>query len=208
MSSETVLARAAHALKEADLAQRRGKVSDLIGLIIEASGLEVEIGEVCLVGNERRRDPVATEVVGFRGGRTLLMPLGELHGIGPGTLVNSTGAPFRVAVGESLLGRVIDGLGNPLDERPRARGRFLALDHCRPSGRAEPASDPRSSRPRCARTRRADPMRARPAPGHLRRIRRREIVAARHDRPLDDGRGQRDRPCRRARARGEGIHRA
>ena len=43
------------------------------------------------------------------------MPLGELHGIGPGTMVQPTGSPFRVAVGQPLLGRVIDGLGNPLD---------------------------------------------------------------------------------------------
>ena len=112
----TRVARAARAIKEADLAHRRGRVSDLIGLIIEATGLEVEIGEVCMVGDGRGRPLVATEVVGFRGGRTLLMPLGELHGIGPGTLVNPTGEPFRVAVGASLLGRVIDGLGAPLDE--------------------------------------------------------------------------------------------
>src|SRR5437763_17004533 len=111
----TALARAIRALKDADLAPRRGRVSDLIGLIIEATGLEVEIGEVCMVGEGRDRPLVATEVVGFRSGRTLLMPLGELHGIGPGTYVNPTGAPFRVAVGEPLLGRVIDGLGNPLD---------------------------------------------------------------------------------------------
>ena len=92
-----------------------GRVRDLIGLIIEATGLQVEIGEVCMVGDGRDRAPVATEVVGFRGGRTLLMPLGELHGIGPGTTVHPTGGPFRVAVGEPLLGRVIDGLGKPLD---------------------------------------------------------------------------------------------
>ena len=116
------LARAGRALKEADLAPRRGRVSDLIGLIIEATGLEVEIGEVCMVGEGRDRPLVATEVVGFRSGRTLLMPLGELHGIGPGTCVQPTGGPFRVAVGESLLGRVIDGLGAPLDGRPAPEG--------------------------------------------------------------------------------------
>jgi flagellum-specific ATP synthase len=109
------LARVADALQASDLARRRGRVSDLIGLIIEATGVQVEIGEVCLVGEGRDRPPVATEVVGFRGGRTLLMPLGELHGIGPGTTVHPTGSPFRVAVGEPLLGRVIDGLGAPLD---------------------------------------------------------------------------------------------
>ncbi len=72
---------------------------------------------MCLVGEGRGRPPVATEVVGFRDGRTLLMPLGELHGIGPGTPVHPTGAPFLVASGEALLGRVIDGLGAPLDGR-------------------------------------------------------------------------------------------
>ena len=113
--SGTALRRAISVLKESDLASRRGRVSDLIGLIIEATGLEVEIGEVCMVGEGRDRPLVATEVVGFRSGRTLLMPLGELHGIGPGTSVRPTGSPFRVAVGEALLGRVIDGLGTPLD---------------------------------------------------------------------------------------------
>jgi flagellum-specific ATP synthase len=110
------LAGAAAALDTADLARRHGLVSNLIGLIIEATGLQSEVGEVCLVDTGRAGPPVSAEVVGFRDGRTLLMPLGELHGIGPGTRVQGTGAPFRVSVGPSLLGRVIDGLGAPLDE--------------------------------------------------------------------------------------------
>jgi flagellum-specific ATP synthase len=110
-----LLARAAQALREADLARRHGFVSNLIGLIIEATGLQAEVGEVCLVGTDRNRAAVSAEVVGFREGRTLLMPLGELHGIGPGTRVLATGAPFRIAVGDGLLGRVLDGLGIPED---------------------------------------------------------------------------------------------
>ena len=106
-----LLGRAAEAIREADLARRHGFVSNLIGLIIEATGLQAEVGEVCLVGTDRNRAAVAAEVVGFRDGRTLLMPLGELHGIGPGTRVLATGAPFRIAVGNALLGQVIDGLG-------------------------------------------------------------------------------------------------
>src|SRR5579863_4886705 len=109
------LLRAAHAIRSGDLARRRGRVGDLIGLIIEATGIEAEVGELCMVGDGRREPPVPTEVVGFRGGRTLLMPLGELGGIGPGTPVVPTGSPFRVGVGEALRGRVIDGLGRPLD---------------------------------------------------------------------------------------------
>ena len=110
------LDRAHTALRGADLARRHGRVSNLIGLIVEATGLQAEIGEVCTIGAGRNRPAVAAEVVGFRDGRTLLMGLGELHGIGPGTRVLATGAPFRVDVGEQLLGRVLDGLGRPLDE--------------------------------------------------------------------------------------------
>jgi flagellum-specific ATP synthase len=118
----TRLARAAQAIRDADLARRHGFVSNLIGLIIEATGLQAEVGEVCLVGTDRHRAAVSAEVVGFRDGRTLLMPLGELHGIGPGTRVLATGAPFRIAVGDGLLGRVVDGLGIPDDGRPAAGG--------------------------------------------------------------------------------------
>jgi flagellum-specific ATP synthase len=112
----TPLASAAEALRAGDLAQRHGFVSNLIGLIVEVTGLEAEVGEVCLIAAARGAPPVSAEVVGFRDGRTLLMPLGEMHGIGPGTRVLATGAPFRIDVGPSLLGRVIDGLGAPLDE--------------------------------------------------------------------------------------------
>jgi flagellum-specific ATP synthase len=112
-----LLAQAGEAIREADLARRHGFVTNLIGLIIEATGLQAEVGEVCLVGTDRNREAVSAEVVGFRDGRTLLMPLGELHGIGPGTRVLASGAPFRITVGESLLGRIVDGLGIPEDAR-------------------------------------------------------------------------------------------
>jgi flagellum-specific ATP synthase len=121
-----LLRRASEAVREADLARRHGRVSNLIGLIIETTGLQAEVGEVCLVGAERNRSggrgSVPAEVVGFREGRTLLMPLGELQGIGPGTKVVATGAPFRIAVGEDLLGRVLDGLGVPQDTGPASHG--------------------------------------------------------------------------------------
>jgi flagellum-specific ATP synthase len=118
--SDGPFARAAHALADSDLARRDGRVNDLIGLIIEATGLQVEVGEVCHIENGRNRDPVVCEVVGFRRGRTLLMPLGDLQGIAPGTSVRTSGTPLRVAVGNELLGRVLDGLGNPIDGIPAA----------------------------------------------------------------------------------------
>ncbi len=113
-----LLAAAAQVLRDADLARRHGLVSNLIGLVIEVSGLQAEIGELCLVGAGRGGGQLSAEVVGFRDGRTLLMGLGELHGIGPGTRVLATGTPFRVPVGDGLLGRVIDGLGAPQDGGP------------------------------------------------------------------------------------------
>jgi flagellum-specific ATP synthase len=102
-------------LRESDLGRRNGRVVDVIGLVVEATGLRAEVGELCHIHAGRTRDPVPAEVVGFRSGRTLLMPLGELGGVGPGTTVSGSGHPFRVPVGDELLGRVLDGLGAPLD---------------------------------------------------------------------------------------------
>ncbi len=115
MSAVPVLTEAFRALHDADLCAAHGRVTNLIGLVIEASGLRAEVGEVCTIQAGRRRMLVPAEVVGFRDGRTLLMPLGEMHGIGPGNTVVATERPFLVPVGEQLLGRVLDGLGNPID---------------------------------------------------------------------------------------------
>jgi flagellum-specific ATP synthase len=103
------------AVHRADLHVRHGRVSNLIGLIIEATGVEAEVGELCYVDTGRHSAPVPAEVVGFRDSRTLLMPLGEMHGIGPGNAVTASGEQFRVPVGDELLGRVVDALGAPMD---------------------------------------------------------------------------------------------
>src|SRR4051812_5563602 len=92
-----------------------GPVLNLMGLIIEATGVEAEVGEMCMVETGRHSEPVPAEVVGFRESRTLLMPLGEMHGIGPGNAVTASGSQLRVPVGEELLGRVVDALGRPMD---------------------------------------------------------------------------------------------
>lgn len=99
---------------------RCGRVVQIIGLGIEADGPDARIGEVLTVAS-RHRDPLLTEVVGFRQGRVLLMPLGDMSGIGPGALVTSTGSAFEVPVGDELLGRVLDGLGRPIDDGPTIR---------------------------------------------------------------------------------------
>lgn len=106
---------AAAALRGADLHRRHGRVRDLIGLIVEATGLEAEVGEVCSIDTGRGRSEVPAEVVGFRDGRTLLMALGEATGIGPGARVTAAGHALRVDVSDDLLGRTLDGLGRPID---------------------------------------------------------------------------------------------
>ncbi|MFT4034773.1 MAG: FliI/YscN family ATPase [Patulibacter sp.] len=98
-----------------DLQQVRGRVADVIGLIVEATGLSAEVGEVCELETGRHAAPVPAEVVGFRSGRTLLMPLAELHGIAPGNAVTPTGRHLEVRVSDDLLGMVVDGLGRPID---------------------------------------------------------------------------------------------
>jgi flagellum-specific ATP synthase len=109
------LDKAATALRDADLQRRHGRVCDLIGLIVEATGLEAEVGEVCSIETGRGRSVVPAEVVGFRAGRTLLMALGDATGIGPGARVTASGRPFAVDVSDALLGRSLDGLGRPID---------------------------------------------------------------------------------------------
>jgi flagellum-specific ATP synthase len=115
MTGESSLHSCFDAVQRADLHARHGRVSNLIGLIIEATGVEAEVGELCHVDTGRHSRPVPAEVVGFRDSRTLLMPLGEMHGIGPGTAVTATGEQLRVPAGDALLGRVVDALGQPID---------------------------------------------------------------------------------------------
>jgi flagellum-specific ATP synthase len=92
-----------------------GRVQRVRGLVIEAQGPQVTIGELCRVSADRR--PCLAEVVGFSGHVTLLMALEDIHGLGPGAEVRSLGRPLSVGVSPALLGRVINGLGEPLDGR-------------------------------------------------------------------------------------------
>ncbi|HHX74339.1 MAG TPA: flagellar protein export ATPase FliI [Firmicutes bacterium] len=95
-----------------------GRVAQVVGLTIEVRGLRSFIGEVCLIEVSPQAGPVAAEVVGFKNGSALMMPLGNLQGIHPGCAVHPTGKAFAVKVGPFLLGRVVDGLGQPLDGSP------------------------------------------------------------------------------------------
>lgn len=91
-----------------------GRVAEVVGLVIESNGPNSRIGDLCLIHTEHE-GVVRAEVVGFRGDRVLLMPLGELAGVRAGNIVEATGHCLRVPVGPELLGRVLDGLGDPMD---------------------------------------------------------------------------------------------
>lgn len=94
----------------------KGRVTELQGLVVKASIPGVRVGELCYIYPFHRNTPIKAEVVSFKDKEVLLMPLGELEGIGPGNEVIPTGNCLMVRVGEGLLGRVLDGLGDPMDE--------------------------------------------------------------------------------------------
>jgi len=94
-----------------------GKVSEIIGLVVEGQVPAVSIGEVCGILPNGRDKFLNAEVVGFKQGKVMLMPLESLQGLGPGCKIMSLGKKASVRVGKGLLGRVIDGLGNPIDSQ-------------------------------------------------------------------------------------------
>lgn len=101
------------AISAADPISRWGKVTRVIGTLLESQGPVARLGELCIIGE----DKLEAEVVGFRSQQLLLSPLGDLSGIAPGAIVKATGKQLTIGVGPKLLGRVIDGLGRPLDDK-------------------------------------------------------------------------------------------
>ncbi|CAJ1002433.1 flagellum-specific ATP synthase [Brevibacillus aydinogluensis] len=101
------------ALEGIDPVRVNGKVTQVVGLTIESQGPEVKLGEICQIFPQSG-EPIIAEVVGFRDNKVLLMPLGELTSIGPGSDVVATGSALSVKVGPEILGKVLDGLGRPL----------------------------------------------------------------------------------------------
>ncbi|HEY3375606.1 MAG TPA: flagellar protein export ATPase FliI [Candidatus Aquicultor sp.] len=96
--------------------KQNGKVTQVVGLVIESQGPAAQVGELCHIQIARNVPPVAAEVVGFKENRVLLMPLGEMSGIKPGSEIIASGKSLSIGVGETLLGRVLDGLGHPMDD--------------------------------------------------------------------------------------------
>ena len=105
-----------HQTLEAESSIRaNGKVTKVVGLVTEAHGPASRLGGICDIYPKGDMPKVRAEVLGFRDNRVLLMPLEEIRGIGPGSRVVAKGEKALIGVGDSLLGRVINGLGNPID---------------------------------------------------------------------------------------------
>jgi len=100
-------------LEDIQLASVNGRINEVVGMLIKASIPQIKMGETCLI--KRAGEPLLAEVVGFTKEDVILSPLGEMSGIGPASEVIPLRLPLSVKVGDNLLGRVLNGLGEPLD---------------------------------------------------------------------------------------------
>ena len=94
-----------------------GKVVKIVGLTIESIGPDANLHDLCLIVSQDKKHSIMAEVVGFRDDRILLMPYHNVEGIGVGSTVETTHEPLKVFVGDDLLGKTLDGLGNPFDKK-------------------------------------------------------------------------------------------
>ncbi|MEI8300007.1 MAG: type III secretion system ATPase SctN [Chlamydiota bacterium] len=101
-------------LEDIQLTTMHGRITEIVGMLIKAIVPQVKMGEVCMI--KRHPEPLMAEVVGFTKDEVFLSPLGEMYGIGPSSEVIPTRMPLNIKVGPNLLGRVLNGLGEPLDE--------------------------------------------------------------------------------------------
>lgn len=101
-----------------------GKVSKVVGLTVESIGPDASTNDLCRIVSTDHKSEVIAEVIGFRDGRLLLMPFEPLNGIGIGSTVENLNTIHSVKVGNQLLGKILDGLGNPMDGT-----RFMAEDY-------------------------------------------------------------------------------
>ncbi|MDU2066225.1 MAG: flagellar protein export ATPase FliI [Sporomusaceae bacterium] len=121
-------------IEQAQTMRLTGKITQIIGLVIESQGPAVNLGELCYITSRDQSFSIPAEVVGFRQNRVLLMPIGEMQGIGPGCEVLAANQTLSIGVGEALLGRVVDGLGRPMDDKgPLEPEKFYPIHAMPPS---------------------------------------------------------------------------
>ncbi|MEA4988308.1 MAG: flagellar protein export ATPase FliI [Anaerovorax sp.] len=102
-------------IKKAETVSRIGKIENVIGMTIEASGSKAGVGDICMISDDGKHEVMA-EVVGFKDEKILLMPYAELSGIAVGNYVRNTHQKLQIPVGDFLQGRVVDALANPIDD--------------------------------------------------------------------------------------------
>ena len=105
-----------------------GKVSKVIGLTVEVEGIKAFVGELCIIHNNMGAE-IQCEVVGFKEDCVILMPLGELVGVSPGCKVIGKGVPLNVRCSDELLGKILDGLGHPIDGEAILDGENYSLSN-------------------------------------------------------------------------------
>lgn len=109
-------------LKISDLYTYAGKIDQIVGMTVEASGITCNIGDVCNISIGSSDKILLAEVVGFKGNKVLLMPYEDIDGIGYGSIVHNTGKKLMVKMSDQLVGRTVDAVGNPIDGGPPIEG--------------------------------------------------------------------------------------
>ena len=139
MSIDLSLDRYRELIRSRSFIRHSGKVTKVVGLTIETEGPQTHIGELCRIhGGHMGRDMLA-EVVGFRDKAVLMMPIGDMTGISPGNPVTATGHQLEIGVGPELLGRVLDGMGRPMDGKgPVGIQRWVPVQNMPPNPMTRP----------------------------------------------------------------------
>ena len=115
------------------LVKKKGKIVNVVGLTVESAGPDAKLGDICFIysGGEDSA-PIMAEVVGFKDGKTQLMPYEVTDGIASGNIVENTGEPLKVWVGDELLGKCLDGLGRPVDGIQITNGQAYTVESLPP----------------------------------------------------------------------------
>lgn len=120
----------------ANFYRRMGKIEKIIGMTVEASGPECNLGDICRIYLKGESDKyIFAEVTGFADNKIILMPYSDIEGIGPGSIVDSTGDKLSVNCTDALIGRIIDAVGAPLDDKgpiPKGEKRNIAGEPVNP----------------------------------------------------------------------------
>lgn len=115
-------------IRERSFYKTYGKIEQIVGMTVEASGLNCNIGDVCNISARLNNKSAVAEVVGFKDNRVMLMPYSDMSGIGYGSLVENTGEKLRINVSDALIGRSVDALGNPIDGKGEiAKGTLYSI---------------------------------------------------------------------------------